>query len=135
MAVFVVLAAAAAGMDALHPMRTIGATLGGAEALQGGAGSVALGLVLHAATSIAFGLLFVGMFSLDQSPLGALVLGAGYAMFVLGIMAAAVVPSVNPTFGVQMQPLGGTWVVAHALYGCTLGLAAARLARRAPPGA
>ena len=130
MAVFVMLAAAATGMDALHPMRAIGATLGGAEALQGGAGGVALGLLLHAATSIAFGLLFVAIFPIDLRPLEAVVIGAGYAMFVLGIMAVAVVPSVNVSFRVQTQPIGGAWVIAHALYGCALALGAARLGRR-----
>ena len=135
MAGFLILAAAATGMDALHAMRAIGATFVGPEALLGGAGSLAYGALLHAATSIAFGLLFVAILPIDLPPLGAAALGTGYAMFVLGIMASAVVPSVNPVFRAQMQPIGGSWVIAHALYGCALGLWAARLARRRPmPG-
>ena len=126
MAAFLVGAAAAAGMDPLQPVRAIGTTFAGPEALRGGAGIVAWGLLLHAATSAAFGLLFVGLFPVDQSPLGAAVLGAGYAMFVLGLMAAGVVPVASPAFRPAVQPLGGTWVVAHALFGCVLGLAAAR---------
>lgn len=130
MAVFVLLAAAAAGMDPLLPMKAIGATFVGPEALRAGAGIVAWGVLLHAATSAAFGVLFVALFPLDLRPLGAGVLGAGYAMFVLGVMAAGVAPAVNAHFRAAAQPMGGSWVVAHVIFGCALGLSAARLARR-----
>jgi len=135
MAGFLILAAAATGMDALHAMRAIGATFVGPEALLGGAGSLAYGALLHAATSIAFGLLFVAIFPVDLRPLEAVVIGSGYAMFVLGFMAAAVVPSANGSFRVEMQPIGGAWVTAHALYGCALALVASRLGGRRSAGA
>ena len=134
MAGFLVLAAADTGMGALHALRAIGATFVGPEALQGGAGIVAYGALLHAVTSIAFGLLFVVILPIDLRPLEAVVIGSGYAMFVLGLMAAAVVPSVNVSFRVEMQPIGGAWVVAHALYGCALALGASGLGGRRSAG-
>jgi hypothetical protein len=134
MAGFLILVAAAVGLDPLHPIRVIGATFGGPEASLAGAATVAWGAFVHAAASIAIGLAFVAIFSPEARPLGGAVLGGGYALFVLGIMAAGVVPRVNDVFRVEMQPMGGSWVVAHALYGCVLGLAVAGLARRGRAG-
>ena len=135
MAGTLMLAASSTGMDVLHPMRAIGATFVGPEALQGDMGIVAYGALLHATMSIAFGLLFVAVFPVDLRPLEAVVIGSGYAMFVLGFMAAAVVPSANGSFRVEMQPIGGAWVTAHALYGCALALVASRLGGRRSAGA
>ena len=120
MAVFLAMAAAAAGLPALRPLTAIGATFVGPEAL-GTAGAVLYGATLHLLTSAVLGLAFAAMVPRDF-PVGcAAVVGSGYSSFVLGVMMSFVVPAVNPLFRTEMQPLGGSWVIAHALFGATLG--------------
>jgi hypothetical protein len=119
MALYLVLLAGASGMTWLLPLQAIGATMVGS----GGPAQAVAGALLHALLSAAFGLLYAAIFPRDYPPPCALVVGAGYALFVLAIMASVVVPEANPSFRGAMQPIGGTWVVAHALFGATLALA------------
>jgi hypothetical protein len=132
-AIFLVVAASAAGMPALYPLKVIGATFVGPEALGGGSGPVLYGAALHALTSIALGLVFASLVPRELPPLCGVVVGMGYALFVAGIMTSLVVPAVNPAFRGEMQPIGGSWVIAHALFGLALGLSHA-LSGRAPRG-
>jgi hypothetical protein len=123
MAVFLAGAASLAGLPPLQPLRAIGATLGGPEALAGGSGPALVGAVLHLLLSAALGVAIAALIPSGLSPFGGSVVGAGYALFVLGFMASLVVPTVNPAFAAAAQPIGGAWVVAHVVFGATLGLA------------
>jgi len=133
MAIFLVAAAIRAGMPGLYPLKVIGATFVGPEALGRGSGPVLYGAALHALTSIALGLVFAGLVPRELPPLCGVVVGMGYALLAAGIMASLVVPAVNPAFRGEMQPIGGSWVIAHALFGLALGLSHA-LSGRAPRG-
>ena len=133
MGFFLILSASMNGMKPLHPLDVIGATFAGSAVPESGAsGSVALGAVLHLATSAAYGVVFAAIVP-RTLPLGcAMVVGAGYAFFLLGIMTSCVVPAVNPLFRTEMQPIGGSWVIAQALYGSFLCLAPVLRRRLAP---
>jgi hypothetical protein len=138
MAAFLTIAAGVAGMPALAPLRTIGLTFAAPGALPGADGSALLGLVLHALVSAVLGIVFFAVFPRDLPPGCAAVVGAGYAAFALGIMAAVVVPTVNAPFREAMQPIGGSWVVAQVLFGVALGLGSElrrRLSRAGSGGA
>jgi hypothetical protein len=89
-----------------------------------GGAAVAAGLLLHAALSAAFGAAFAGLLPGGFPAASATTVGAGYGLLVAGLMTSLVVPD-----GVRerMQPIGGAWVVGHAVYGLVL---AAALARR-----
>jgi hypothetical protein len=126
MALFLMLAAGAAGTPWGQPFRAIGATFVGAGALEGGAGAVAFGAILHALASAVLGLGFVALFPRDFPRASGAVVGLGYALFAMAIMTSLVVPAVNPAFATAVQPTGGTWVIAHALFGAALGLYRAR---------
>ena len=121
MALFLAAAASAAGMPARHVLEAIGATFVEAGAL-GGMGQVLGGAVLHALVAVAAGLAYAAVVPRDLPPSCAAVLGLGCALFLAGIMMSLVVPLANPGFREQAQPLGGSWVVGHALYGVVLGL-------------
>ncbi|HSB21330.1 MAG TPA: hypothetical protein VLD85_15080 [Anaeromyxobacteraceae bacterium] len=125
MALFLMLATGA-GTPWGQPFRAIGATFIGAGALEGGAGAIAFGAILHALTSAVLGLGFVALFPRDFPRASGAVVGLGYALFAMAIMTSLVVPAVNPAFASAVQPTGGTWVVAHALFGAVLGLYRAR---------
>jgi hypothetical protein len=122
MAVSLALAASAAGMPGVHPLKVMGAAFVGPEAFGGGWGPVLYGAALHALMSIGLGLVYAAVVPRDLPPLCAAVVGIGYAMFVAGIMASSVMPTVNPGFRAAAQPIGGAWVMAHALFGAALGL-------------
>jgi hypothetical protein len=133
MAIFLVVLAGASGMPWLKPLQAIGATLVGPGGL-GGSGQAIYGAFLHALASAALGLLYAAIFPRDFPPLCAAVVGAGYALLALAIMASMVVPIVNPSFRAEMQPIGGSWVVAHALFGAAMGLWWALGGRSSPDG-
>jgi len=120
MAAWLTIAAGVAGMAALAPLKAIGLTFAGPGALA--EGSALLGLALHALVSAVLGIVYFAVFPRDLPPGCAAVVGGGYAMFALGIMATVVVPTVNAPFREAMQPIGGSWVVAHVLFGVALGL-------------
>jgi len=134
MALFLAVCALEAGMDPLHPLRVIGSTFGGPEALEGGGGVVAFGAALHLTTSALFGVVLAALIPRDFPSGCAIGVGAAYGLFTLGVMMSVVVPAVNPLFRPEMQPVGGSWVIAHVLYGLALGFVPAlrrRLAREA----
>lgn len=134
MALFMSAAASAAGLPAWQVLRAVGTTFVGAGSL-GGTGQVLYGAALHGLVSAAVGLAFAGAVPRDFPPGSAAVLGLGYAFFLAGIMASLVIPAVNPGFREQVQPVGGAFVVAHALYGVVLGLWHARGGRTGPGAA
>jgi hypothetical protein len=121
MAVFVVFAAAKAGMPALYPLQVIGATVVGAGFVERAAVAIVTGVALHAVVAAGFGVLLASLFPRGVNITCGSVLGVGYAFLVMGIMASLVVPAANPFFRAEMQPIGGAWVIAHALLGATGG--------------
>jgi hypothetical protein len=125
MMLLITVSAALAGMPALHPLGVIGASLLGPEALDGGPAHVAYGTILHVLVSCSFGVLFAAMIPRDFPVASAAMVGAGSAILIIGVMMSLVVPPINPMFRSEMQPIGGTWVIAHAAFGATLGLAPA----------
>jgi hypothetical protein len=120
-ALFAMAAAAANGMDILSPVRMIGATFIGAGALEGGAGVIGYGLLLHAATAMAWGVLFTSILPRQASAGAALVAGLVYGLVVMLVMLYVVLPVVNP---LMREAVDGTtaFMVAHLIYGAALAL-------------
>jgi len=129
MAAFLVFAAVAQGMEPLAALEPMGATFRDAEARGGGAGPVLYGVLLHLAVSALVGLLFAMVLPRDLAPGSAGVICVGLAFMVMGIMTSAIVPAVNPTLQARFRELGGSWVIAHALFGFTVGYACQRIRR------
>ncbi|HEU4382951.1 MAG TPA: DUF6789 family protein [Anaeromyxobacteraceae bacterium] len=130
MALFLAAAASAAGVPARQVLEAIGTTFVGAGGL-GGAERALYGAALHALVAVAAGLAYTAVVPRDLPPASAAVVGVGYALFLAGIMTSVVVPLVNPGFREAAQPIGGSWVMAHAVYGAVLGLWYARRGRAA----
>jgi hypothetical protein len=131
MAVFVVFAAAETGMPAMYPLQVIGATVVGAGFMERAAVAIVTGVALHAVVATGFGVLLAMLFPRGVNITCGAVLGIGYAFLVMGIMASVVVPAANPLFRAEMQPIGGAWVIAHALLGATGGTVLAVVRRAA----
>lgn len=123
MAAVVVIAAAATGIAPLQPLAAIGETFVGPEALEGTAAKVALGALVHLAVSAAFGVVFAAVVPRDLPTGCAMGLGAGGALFAMGFMMSVMVPWANPGFAAAAQVMGGSWVIAHAVFGAVLGIA------------
>lgn len=131
MLLIVTIGAVRADLGAAAPLEAIGATFVDAEGLSSGA-RIAWGLAVLALTSAGYGVLYAGLVPRELSTPSAAGLGLGYALLVLGMMMNVFVPWANPTFRGAMQGIGGTWIIAHAVYGLILGLVPA--ARRALAG-
>lgn len=116
----------AAGQDLppLHPLQAIGESFVGPEALDGLA-KPALGALVHAATSAALGIVLAAMAPRESRTTCAVGLGLGFSLFALGFMMSTFVPWVNPGLRQELQPMGGSWVLAQAVFGVTLGIAPA----------
>jgi hypothetical protein len=122
MAVWVTLSAALEELDPLAPLKWMAATVLGPEALEGGAGSAALGGALHLGVSVAVAWLFAAMVPRDYLFGSVALLGVFYALVVLAVMTSLVLPALNPGLQQHMSSLAGAWVLAHAAFGITLGL-------------
>jgi hypothetical protein len=116
-------AAALDGDGALSPLRAVGTTLRGPEALQGGAGTIAWGVLLHLAVGAAFGVVFAAVVPRDMELQGGVVLGTGVAIILMAIVIPLVLPRVAPLLKASMPRHGGAWVIAHAIYGAVAGIA------------
>ena len=125
MALFLMAAAGVVGLGPLYPLQVIGTTLVGPEGLERSVIALSAGLLLHLALSAACGVLFAAFVHRDMPLPCAIGVGVGYAFLVLGVMASLVVPAVSPLFREKMQPIGGSWVIAHAVFGASLGFAPA----------
>jgi hypothetical protein len=121
MAACLMLAAALQGLEPLAAIEPIGATFAGADAADGGEPSAALGVLLHLGVSALLGLLFAVVVPRDFPAKDAGVLCIAFAFVVMGFMASAIVPAVNPLLKSRFHDLGGAWVVAHAVFGFTTG--------------
>lgn len=119
--------AAFAGLGWLQPLAAIGATA--VSGAPGGLMAVVAGLVLHAVVSAGFGVAFAAVLPDDSPGTSAVSVGIGYGLFVAGLMQSLVVPAVSPEFRGAAQPIGGSWVVAHGLFGGALAFALVRRRR------
>lgn len=109
------------GMDTLSPLRLIGATFVGAGALEGSAGVIVYGLLLHILTSAAWGVLFASILPRQASLGAALVGGIVYGLLVMLVMLYVVLPIANP---VMRAAVDGTTAfgIEHLIYGSALAL-------------
>jgi hypothetical protein len=117
------LSAVSAGLPAAQPLELIGASLADADASGGTAARVTVGTLVHLATSAALGVVIASLLPRDFPLASATLLGTALALLAMALLASLVVPLVSPTFPSGIQPMGGGWVIAHALYGFVLGLA------------
>jgi len=107
------------GMDILSPLRLVGGTFIGAGALEGGAGVILYGALLHTATAAAWGILFAALLPREAPLSAALIAGLVYGLLVMLVMLYAVLPVANPT---MRESVDGTtaFSMEHLIYGGTL---------------
>ena len=127
-------ASAALDGDALDPLRAVGTTFRGPEALEGGAGTVAWGIFLHLAVGVALGILFSASVPKDLTLFQSSVAGAGCALFVMAFTIPLVLPAVAPTLAASLPRHGGACVIAITLFGAVAGVAPALRRRLGAPG-
>lgn len=118
---FMVVAAVVHGKPPLQPLRPLGATFRGEDAVLGGPGSFLYGLAVLVLVSAAFGLLFAALLPPDYEPAGTAMIGMGYGLFLMAVLTSSVLPEVNPLLRARMPALGGSWVLAAAIWGAALG--------------
>jgi hypothetical protein len=104
-----------------YPLAIIGDTFAGSEG--GAAARAAIGAAIHLVISAGVGVVFAAIVAPDFPTGCAMGLGAGLTLFFLGFMMYAVVPWANPDFREASHVIGGTWVIAHAVFGVSLGVA------------
>lgn len=122
MAAFAMMYTAVQGIGFWAPTTLIAATLVGVDALIGGPGIVLLGLIIHMAASIAWGVLFAWLFPRRAWTGVALVLGLLYAMGVLLVMTFLVMPVVNRVMLDRVVMMFGAFMIEHLLSGAGLTL-------------
>lgn len=123
MALSLVIGAAANDVSPLSPFRAMGATFVEADTGEVGPGLLLYGLALHLAASVLLAVLYTAMLPRDLPAMSAAVAGVGYAWGVMAIATSLVLPLVNPEMRGEMRLIGGSWVIAHGVYGLALGLA------------
>ena len=109
------------GVDILSPLRLVGATFIGAGALEGGAGVILYGSLLHTATAVAWGVLFAAILPRDVPLSAATIAGLVYGLLVMLVMLYVVLPIANP---VMREAVDGTtaFSIEHLIYGGALAL-------------
>jgi hypothetical protein len=117
MAVVTMLYTSFAGLGALLPLRMIAATFFGVDALVGGAGVLAAGLVFHLVISAFFGLLFAALTVRPKSTPVAFFGGLAYGIGIWALMTFLVLPFVNPVMAQRVALMFTPWLLAHAVYG------------------
>lgn len=117
MAASLVAAALIADAPALLAFQAIGAVLPGISA--GTAAATLGGVLVHAAASAALGVVFAALVPRDFPRTCTAGVGVGYALFVLGFAIGVFLPG---SFVGELHAIGGSWVIAHAVYGAALGL-------------
>ncbi len=132
MAAYLVLAAVLQELEPFTALTPMGATFRDADALAGGAGTLLLGVSLHLGVSALVGVILALILPRDFTPGSSGFLAIGFALVVMGFMTSTVVPAVNPVLEESFHDLGGSWVLAHMLFGLTLGYAVQRLRQGAP---
>jgi hypothetical protein len=124
------------GLALARPLQVIGWTFVGPDGMGSVAASAAFGAFVHVTTAVVLALVFTAILAPDRDRTSSAGVGVGFALFALCIMMSVVVPWANPGFKGEMQAIGGTWVIAHAVYGAVLGLRPGlRRSRAGAPGA
>lgn len=132
MAAYLVLAAALQDMEPFTALALMGATFRDAAAPAGGAGSLLLGVSLHLGVSALIGLLFALILPRDFTRGSAAFICIGLSFMVMAFMTSLIVPAVNPVLKDGFHDLGGSWVIAHVLFGLTAGYTVQRLRQGFP---
>ena len=144
MALFATIYDAIVGSGFWTPVRAIAATvLGAQDAMTMGASAILLGLVIHLAVAILFGIVFAAITPRDVPPPAAIAFGMFAGLAILVLMSLVVLPIVNPAARARL--MWGSWprslpvlvaFVIHLLYGLGLALVPALrrqiVMRRAP---
>ena len=129
MAIFEMMYALITMGDLSMPLRLMGATFYGPQALVGGIGVLMWGLMVHMMTSAVLGVIFTWIVSLNVSSGAAAAWGIGYGLVVMFVMIYLVLPWANPTMAARVPMMMGAQVIGHVLYGMCLGLAPGFIAR------
>jgi hypothetical protein len=123
MMAFMMAAAALDGDTALAPLRAVGTTFREAEALDGGAGTIAWGVAVFLLFGAALGVAFAAAVPRSMDLPSGMVLGAGVGLLAMAFLVRLVVPRVAPVLAASMPRHGGAWVIAHAVFGAVAGIA------------
>lgn len=121
MAAFMALAASIEGLGPLSPLRPLGDTFADSGSREGGAGVLAFGLGLHLLVAGLVGVVCAGLVPAELRPGGAAIVCMGVAFVALAIATSYVLPAWNASLLASMPRLGGSWVMAHAVYGAVVG--------------
>jgi hypothetical protein len=112
-------------LPVLHLLDVTGESLVRPGAFDGASTKLTFGALVHLGASIGWGILLAAIVPRDFPTASALGVGVGLALLALMFMMSLVVPWANPAFRSGMQDIGGSWVIAHAVYGLVLGMAPA----------
>ena len=133
MALFATIYAAWAGLGFWTPVESIAQTILGRDMT--GASAIIVGLAIHVAVSMFFGVVFAFLTPRDVSPAPAIVFGTFAGLAILVIMDLIILPIVSPQMREHL--MWGSWphalpvwvaFVIHLVYG--LGLSLAPMLRR-----
>jgi hypothetical protein len=116
-------AAALDGDSALAPLRAVGTTFRGREALEGGAGTILWGVAVHLIVGALVGVGFAAVVPRTIETPAGMVLGAGVGLLAMAVFVRLVIPWVAPALASVMPRQGGAWVIAYALSGAVTGIA------------
>jgi hypothetical protein len=130
MALFATIYASIAGHGFWTPVQAIAGTVLGRDAMHG-ASAVIVGVAIHVAVSMAFGILFAAITPREVAPAPALAFGMFAGLAILVMMNLVVLPVVNPYVRSHLMwgsspgaalPVSVAFVM-HLLYGLGLSLA------------
>jgi hypothetical protein len=120
MAAYMVVSAAYNGHGLLDPLRPLGATFTETED-PSGAARFLYGMLLHLSVSALLAVLLLAVLPAGMPAKAGAVVGIGYSWFIMAMMTTLILRAVNPHMRYEMTTLGGSWVIAHALYGIVIG--------------
>jgi hypothetical protein len=130
------LGAATQELRLLHPAMVLGESFVGPEAFEAVGAKVAFGLLVHLVTSVGLGIILASILPRDFPMASAIGVGVGFVLLsFMFVLMPLVVPLAHPGFRSGMQGMGGTWIVALAVFGGILGTGPAlrRWAARSGP--
>ncbi len=96
MALFATIWDAGMGLGFWTPIRAIAATLLGRDAITSGGGPILLGLVIHFAVSIVFGIIYAAITPREVPPAASIAFGLFAGLTILVVMSLVVLPILNP---------------------------------------
>ncbi len=110
---------------ATMPLKALGATVYGVEALVAGPTAMMVGVLIQLGIAIAIGMIFALFVSRETSPVAALLAGIVIGIALWAAMDFYVLPQMNPTMAarIALMPLG--YFAAHILFGIGLAMSPA----------